>query len=127
MVGANEEALQEKKAKFNRLVDNMITADLINEFSLEQGRMQRSTSRPRDLREEVWAIRADVTKLRKQRRDENEKYRKKSSITSNVGGPEQNYRLEKDSQGKSAASQSTLRWAKKRHEKNRHLSRLPTK
>ena len=85
-----EEALHEKKAEFDRLVESSKTADSINHFFMETVReavRPLLARRPRN--EEEWVIRspAEVTTLLKQRRDEMEKAHKEEDVTANAGGP----------------------------------------
>ena len=84
-----EEALHEKKAEFDRLVESEKTADSINDFFMEtvkEAVRPLLARRPRN--EEEWVIRspAEVTTLLKQRRDEMEKAHKEGGVTANAGG-----------------------------------------
>ena len=57
MIGALEEALQEKKAEFDRLVDSEKTADSIKDFVIENVKdavQPLLAKRPND--EEEWVI-----------------------------------------------------------------------
>ena len=92
MIGFSEEAVQEKKAEFDHLVDSERTADAINDFFIKKGRTRRDLCWPKGAKdEEEWVIRsrAQVMKLPKQRRKEREDAQSKSSATAKAGNPEQ--------------------------------------
>ena len=114
--GATEETLEEKKAEPDHLAD-----------SEDGGRDQRFLHKNSDERSATSAgqktqrrggvgdqIRSQVTKLLKQRRDENEEAHRRRSATAKAGNPEQKRKTNDKLTEKRGDSRSAFAWPKKR-------------